>query len=467
MSETVRIRRSRLLNLKLVSFLYLIFIVLFFFSTSGNYLKFFGPFANSQNELNERLKIKLTKFKVNDSKKIAFKANSLLALEEISVLKIILNNYFSKKKIKDENLKDSKFSSKVLTDSKNLENLQLFLENFVSYFEGEKKEKLEVEFGLKAPNKKGHKKIFQTYFFNAPNGFIESLLNHYESVILYNTFDYLKIKDQNINITIKAAKKDPSLIKSLKKTYYLKENVVFDFYTSKIIKPEVIINNVTYKVKKVSNFHYVLNWKAQQEGKYILSARVKDETATLVFDVVNSDMRFFEDENDIICFVDQETTLSPDFTSLENVPDLNFFSKSASVKLNNNVLKITPTNEGFFTLELRSGSTVLSRKQMFAQRIDLPKIVLKDMAGQISTFANVHCLESVNPNWQVVNFNFTVALPNGKMETIKSNTRFLRNELRDIETNLPLGSTLIFDKIRLLNKDGISTIMGSPIFISK
>ena len=243
--------------------------------------------------------------------------------------------------------------------------------------------------------------------------------------------------------------------------------MVFDFYTSKKIKPEVIINNVIYKVKQVSNFHYVLNWKAQQEGKYILSARVKDETASLIFDVVNSDMRFFEDENDIICFVDQETTLSPDFTSLENVPDLNFFSKSASVQLNNNVLKITPTNEGFFTLELRSGTTVLSRKQMFAQRIDLPKIVLKDMAGQISTFANVHCLESVNPNWQVVNFNFTVALPNGKMETIKSNTRFLRNELRDIETNLPLGSTLIFDKIRLLNKDGISTIMGSPIFISK
>ena len=53
------------------------------------------------------------------------------------------------------------------------------------------------------------------------------------------------------------------------------------------------------------------------------------------------------------------------------------------------------------------------------------------------------------------------------METIKSNTRFLRNELRDIEANLPKGSTLIFDKIRLLNKDGISTIMGSPIFISR
>ena len=104
---------------------------------------------------------------------------------------------------------------------------------------------------------------------------------------------------------------------------------------------------------------------------------------------------------------------------------------------------------------------------MFAQRIDLPKIVLKNMAGQISTIDDVHCLESENTNWQVVNFNLTIAFPDGKMETIKSNTRFLRNELRDIEANLPKGSTLIFDKIRLLNKDGISTIMGSPIFISR
>ncbi len=467
MSDTIRIRKSRLLNLKLVSFLYLIFIVLFFFSTSGNYLKFFGPFANSQNELNERLKEKLSKFKVTDSKNISFKAHSYEALKEISVLKILLQKFFKEKKIKEEHLKDAKFSSYILSEGHNLLKLQSLLQNFVNYFEGAEKEKLEYEFGLRIPNKKGDKNLSQTFFYNAPNGFIETLLNHYESVILFNTFDYLKVKNQKINIIVNERLKDSSFIKSLKKTYYLNENVIFDFYTSKNINPEVLINNLAYKVKQVSDFHYILNWKAQEVGKYTISARVKDEKVSYVFDVENPDMRFFEDENDIVCFVDQETSLSPDFSSLRNVPNLNFNSKNAKVELVNNILKITPDNEGFFTIELRSGTTILSSKKMFAQRIDLPKIVLKNMFGQTSTIADVHCLESENTNWQVVNFNLTVAFPNGKMETIKSNTRFLRNELRDIEANLPSGSTLIFDKIRLLNKDGISTIMGSPIFISK
>lgn len=467
MSDTVRIRKSRLLNLKLVSFLYLIFIVLFFFSTSGNYLKFFGPFAISQNELNERLKEKLSKFKVTDSKNIAFKANTNEALKEISVLKILLQKYYSEKISKDEHLKDAKFLSYMKSEGYDLMKLQLLLQNFANYYEGTEKEKLEFEFGLRIPNKNGNKDLSKTFFYNAPNGFIETLLNHYESVLLYNSFDYLKVKNQKINISLNERLKDSLLIKSLKKTYYLNENVVFDFYTSKNITPEVLINNEAYQVKQVSNFHYVLNWKAQEVGKFEISARVKDEKISHIFDVENPDMRFFEDENDIVCFVDQETSLSPDFSSLKNVPNLNFNSLSAKVELVNNVLKITPNNEGIFTLELRSGTTVLSTKKMFAQRIDLPKIVLKNLAGQISTIADVHCLESENINWQVVNFNLTLAFPDGKMQTIKSNTRFLRNELRDIEANLPPGSTLIFDKIRLLNKDGISTIMGSPIFISK
>jgi hypothetical protein len=467
MSDTVRIRKSRLLNLKLVSFLYLIFIVLFFFSTSGNYLKFFGPFANSQNELNERLKEKLSDYKVTNSKNAAFKANTYEALKEISVLKKILQKYYSEKKVKEEHLKDSKFSSYIKSEGHSLLNLQSLLQNFVNYYEGSEKEKLEYEFGLRIPKKKENKNLSQTFFYNAPNGFIETLLNHYESVILYNSFDYLKIKNQKINISMNEVLKDSSFIKSLKKTYYLNENVVFDFYTSKNIIPEVLINNEDYQVKQVSNFHYVLNWKAQEVGKFEISARVKDEKISHAFNVENPDMRFFEDENDIVCFVDQETSLSPDFSSLKNVPNLNFTSINAKVKLENNTLKITPENEGFFTLELRSGTTVLCNKKMFAQRIDLPKIVLKNMAGQISTIDDVHCLESENTNWQVVNFNLTIAFPDGKMETIKSNTRFLRNELRDIEANLPKGSTLIFDKIRLLNKDGISTIMGSPIFISR
>jgi hypothetical protein len=61
----------------------------------------------------------------------------------------------------------------------------------------------------------------------------------------------------------------------------------------------------------------------------------------------------------------------------------------------------------------------------------------------------------------------TLCYPNGQKVELKSNTRFLRNELRTLERTAPTGSTLLFHNIRLINKNGVSTIMGTPIFINK
>jgi hypothetical protein len=57
--------------------------------------------------------------------------------------------------------------------------------------------------------------------------------------------------------------------------------------------------------------------------------------------------------------------------------------------------------------------------------------------------------------------------PDGSRKNFKSNSRYLRTELRSLENQMQAGSTIIFDQIRLLNINGISTAIGAPIFIAK
>lgn len=467
MSATVKIRKSRLLNLKLVSFLYLIFIVSFFFSTSGNYIKFFERFSNTQNELNIRLKEKIKAVEVKDKNKLKILTAAYQTIEQLNSLNTLLQAYFIKKNISGERLKDAKFSSMVLQRKEKLDSLETALLNFVNYFPEPTKEKLLYEFGLKTEGKEGIRKLKNTFFNKAPNGFIATIFKHYETVILYNTLDFLTVEDQSINVTVMNQKNDSTFIKSLKKVYYLYEVATFDFYTRDSSSPNIDINGINYAPIEMDKSHYVLKWKAIKEGNYKLTASVKGQKIQLDFIVKNPDMRFFEDENKLNCNIGETTELSPDVSSFSNIPDLNFYSSEAKIEFRNNILKVTPLNEGLFTLEMRSGSKVLSQRQLFAKKGKLPEVSLKDVAGNFSDIQKAHCIESKSPYWQVINFNMIVVFPDGSIENHKSNTRFLRNELREVEAKAPAGSTIIFDKIRLLNSNGVTTAIGSPLFISK
>jgi hypothetical protein len=61
----------------------------------------------------------------------------------------------------------------------------------------------------------------------------------------------------------------------------------------------------------------------------------------------------------------------------------------------------------------------------------------------------------------------SVIYPNGLTKLTHSTTRFLRNDLREIESSAPVGSVLIFDNIRLMGQSDQLTSNGRPIIIVK
>jgi hypothetical protein len=76
-------------------------------------------------------------------------------------------------------------------------------------------------------------------------------------------------------------------------------------------------------------------------------------------------------------------------------------------------------------------------------------------------------LESLNTFWQVVSFRMTVITPEGNKESLRSATRFLRNDLRAAEQSAPKGSTLIFDEIKLIGKNKGLIKTGKSIVLRK
>ena len=90
-----------------------------------------------------------------------------------------------------------------------------------------------------------------------------------------------------------------------------------------------------------------------------------------------------------------------------------------------------------------------------------------DISGEPSSLNTANRLESLNTFWQVVSFRMTVVNENGDKKSLRSATRYLRNDLREIEQNAVKGSVLIFDDIKLIGKNRGIVKTGRPIVLTK
>lgn len=467
MARTIRISKSKALNFKKLSFLYLIFIVFFFFSTSADFIKHFSPLAKTQEELNKRLLEQLNEFKVKTQDEIDMRKKALDAIQVITGFEQSLDAFFTKHSIKGERLKEQKFSREFLSKDENAKKLYLSLSHFILAFPNADQADLMADFGIKTDDLTKTDQVNNLFFKETPNGAIANILKHFETVVLTNTLKYLKEEIKDKEILKLTSSKDSSLLQGYKNTYYVGENIGFDFYSRDSVCPIVKINQVSLKPNPKMNKHFFVAWIPSKEGVYHLEAHIGEEFIRHTFTVIKPNLRFLENEQEIAAYIGEPLNLTLDLNGLQNIKDLNFHSNGAKIETNKDQLIITPLVEGRFTIEMRSENTNLDARSLFARKGKSPEVILKDVAGSRTQIKKAHCLESLSPYWQVLDFNITLVEPNGNTRKLKSSTRFLRNELRTLEANAAEGSTLIFDQIRLLNTNGVTTTMGAPIYIGK
>jgi hypothetical protein len=113
------------------------------------------------------------------------------------------------------------------------------------------------------------------------------------------------------------------------------------------------------------------------------------------------------------------------------------------------------------------GDSKLDDIVLYAHEPEDIEVGLLDISGEASTLNSANRLESLNTFWQVVSFRMTVVGNDGAKQSLRSATRYLRNDLRLAEKNATKGSVLIFDDIKLISKNKGVTKTGRPIVLKK
>ena len=122
---------------------------------------------------------------------------------------------------------------------------------------------------------------------------------------------------------------------------------------------------------------------------------------------------------------------------------------------------------GLFYVTMMNGEEKVDEIALYAHEPESIEVGLLDISGEPSSLNTANRLESLNTFWQVVSFRMTVVNENGDKKSLRSATRYLRNDLREIEQNSVKGSVLIFDDIKLIGKNRGIVKTGRPIVLTK
>jgi hypothetical protein len=191
-----------------------------------------------------------------------------------------------------------------------------------------------------------------------------------------------------------------------------------------------------------------------------------DERLFTGFEVKRPEFRFVMEKSSFDAFVGQKMLISLD-TQYFPSRNVKFVSSRAEVERVEDKLYVTPYETGRFQLSMMQGDEILDELILYAHEPDNIQVGLLDIGGEKSSLKNANRLESLNTFWQVVSFRMTLIDTLGAKKSLRSATRFLRNDLREMESKAADGSVLIFDDIKLISKNRGIVKTGMPIVLKK
>lgn len=465
MPSTIKIPKSKALNFRKISFLYLIFFTMYFLSSTGEFIEQFVPMERTQIALNSVLEKQFQNIVPSFPKDQNLKQKAEKALKSLHELEIHIEQNLGK--VKGEKLKSQQFLKRELNKNTDLYNqIAANLTDFIRCFTPDKQSAICKETGLDYEKFLRNETNIPQFFSELPNGAVGAVVQQLINSVLTNSLNFFKVETEFGKMVRIESASDSSFLQGYKENYFVGEQIEFDFFSKDSIAPEISINRVNFQ-PKAKGRHFIVSWLPTKAGTYLLSARLGSEFLNFPLKVTKPTLRFLEEDQELAAYLSEPLELTLDLQGMENIKGLRFESKGAKVVQRGEKLIVTPHFEGRFLLEMYADNLLLDTRSLDAIKGSNPKVGLRDIAGQNAPLGNAHCLESLSPYWQVLDFNLTICMPNGEKKNLKSQTRFLRSEVRKAELSAPKGSTLLFHNIRLLNVNGKSTIQGSPVFYIK
>jgi len=467
MGSSVQITQSKNLSFKKLSFLYLVFILFLFFSSPGQYVVHYSSLAQTQQELNARLVGKLKSFNSNIPSEQNLKVVTLECLDQLDKLKAEYANFVETKKVYGDRLKENQFAEKTVRKGPLAASVNQVIEKYLSAYSQVGKRDLSGDLKALKDFSDNSFNMVDFFFKETPNGVVPSMFEHLRTVFLYNTL--IDLTHQNIDlpkfelVTLSDAK----FIEKFKRSLILGEKLILQIKPEKMgVIPTVRINGNLADVKKASEQIFEVSYTPASSGKYSIEVIVNEQRLLSGFEVLKPEFNYDIEKSNLSAMVGTTTiiTLNPQTVSSKSIE---FTSAKANVIRINNRLEVTPLEEGLFEVYMTESGKVLDKLVLFAHPASAIDVALMDIAGNKSSLDKANRLECTNPYWQVVNFQMSLVTPDGLHKTLKSATRFLRNELRELENTAPKGSTIIFENIKLVGQKNGSTQMGNPIIMVK
>jgi len=467
MGSTIKISKSKNLSFKKLSLLYLVFILFLFFSSPGQYIIHYTTLATTQIELNERLLSKLKSLNSDLPQELELKNTTLECLNELSNLESVYSNYAEKNSVKGDKIKENKFAEKTVRKGPLSATLQGVLNKYLTSFAKFSKKDLSNDLVSLKDFSKNNFKTIEFFFKETPNGVIRTLFEHFKTVFLYNSLVELTHQVIDLPKFELITLNDANFIEKFRRSLVLGETLVLSIKSNKTdIVPIVKINGILIDVKKTASSVYAVNYNPSNPGNYALDVTLGERRLLSGFNVSKPEFRFIMDRSNLDVVVGSKCILSVD-TQYIPQKGVTFVSQNATVVRKKNALYITPFEPGVFEVQMKVDNQVVDKVILYAHEPGAIQVGLLDIGGKLSSLNKASRLESTNTYWQVVNFNMTIIDPQGNKQSMKSATRFLRNELRDLESKALPGSTIIFENIKLVGQQSESAQVGQPIILVK
>jgi len=454
------------MSFKKLSFLYLVFILFLFFSSPGKYVEHYESIAITQVELNSRLVQKLKTFESTDPNKLRLKNTTFECMGVLDDLKSKYAQFAEDNLIYGDKIRENQFAEKeIRKGSLSLvfkDNNKKYLTTFEEVVGRSIKSQVS---SLKSYTLQEFDDV--TFFFKeTPNGVINSLFEHMKTVYLYNTITELFrekiILPKYEQILLEEAK----FIQRFKRLLILGDQFEMTIQSETGQVPYAAVNGQEVSLSTSDSVYYNLTYQPTRAGKYSIEVNLDDERLFTGFEVKRPEFRFVMEKSSFDAFVGQKMLISLD-TQYFPSRNVRFVSSRAEVERVEDKLYVTPYETGRFQLSMMQGDEILDELILYAHEPDNIQVGLLDIGGEKSSLKNANRLESLNTFWQVVSFRMTLIDTLGAKKSLRSATRFLRNDLREMESKAADGSVLIFDDIKLISKNRGIVKTGMPIVLKK
>ena len=469
MGSTITISKAKNFSFKKLSFLYLVFILFIFFSSPGMYVMQYSGVAVTQDLLNEKLLNDLSGFNSVNPMELALKTSTMKAASEIEALEKEYLDFANQTGVSGDRLRENNFAEKKIRKGELGPKVKAILTGYIESYSTVGIKDVKSEFDMPEDFVGSKFPVIDFYFKETPNGVLPSVFEHFRTVMLYNTLLVLKKKDLEMPKFEILTLDNSDFIQKMKRNLILGEKLdVVIRPQKKGILPTVKINGGLVESKPINNNgDYRLVYTPKQAGNYSLEVKIGDSRLLSSFNVESPAFRFIHETSNLRAEVGGKFTITLDSNFVPKGERAQFVSQTAAVERKGMVLTVVPEKEGKFEIQMVENGKVIDRAVFFASLPRPPKVSLMDIYGNPVQLSKANKLESDNVFWQVIDFDVAIVSENGNVKKFHSATRFLRNEIRELENNAQKNTTFIFENIRLTSQKGGITMMASPIIMVK